>query len=253
MAVEVLRVLARRADLLSALRNRQHTKPELAETLSVSRSTVDRAIRNLESHGLVERGDAVSLTLTGALALDVYERFADRVATLDEAAPLLNSLPTDATVDFPLLRNAAVVNPTRVAPQRAVETYRSLVADATRVRGFASAVLDSNISTFRERIVEQDVPVELVLAPEALDVLVTSHDDAIAESRASGNLVLYRATTTLDYSLMLVEHGAVTHVCGLFYDDTGRIGLVRNDDSDAVAWAADVYESLRADAEPLPG
>lgn len=251
---EIFPLLARRADLLDALRGTERTKSELADALSVSRSTVDRTVRDLESHDLVERGDAVSLTLSGALALDAFDRFADQLGTLDEISSLLDSLPTDANVDPVLLRNAAVVNPSRVAPQRAVETYRELVGDATRVRGFVSAVLDTNVSTFREQIVERDVPVELVLAPDALDVLVASHDDAIVEARASGNFSLYRATTTLEYSLMLVEHGSVTYVCGLFYDDSGRVGLVRNDDPDVVAWAEDVYEAIRSDAEALlPG
>lgn len=250
-SVEAVELLARRADLLERLRDGPRTKSELADSLPVSRSTVDRAVRELEAHDLVERGDAVSLTLAGALGLDAYERFASQLDALGEADSLFAGLPPDATVDPALLRDAGVVDPSRVAPQRGVERYRSRVADADRVRGYVSAVLDTNVPTFRERIVEDDVPVELVLAPDALDVLVSTHGDAVADARATGNFALYRANSTLGYSLMLVDADATTHVCALFYDDSGQVGLVRNDDPDAVEWAEGVYESLRADADPL--
>lgn len=250
---EAVELLARRADLLARLRGGPRTKPELADALPVSRSTVDRAVRELETHDLVERGDAVSLTLAGALALDAYEEFASQLDALGAADSLFAGLPADATVDPVLLRDATVVDPSRVAPQRGVERYRSLVTDADRVRGFVSAVLDTNVPTFRERIVEDGVPVELVLAPDALDVLVSTHGDAVADARATGNLALYRANSTLAYSLMLVDAGATTHVCALFYDDGGQVGLVLNGDPDAVDWAEGVYESLHADADPLGG
>jgi len=55
-AVEVVELLARRATLLRLLRERPRLKRELAEELSVSRSTVDRAVRNLEATDYVARG-----------------------------------------------------------------------------------------------------------------------------------------------------------------------------------------------------
>lgn len=250
-SVETLDLLGRRADLLALLRESPRTKPELASALSVSRSTVDRAVRNLEAENLVARGDTVSLTLTGALALDAYERFADQLDALGSAGSLFESLPANAVVDPALLRDATVVTPSEVAPHRAVETYGSLVADASRVRGFACAVLDTNVERFRERIVEDEVPVELVVTEDVLDALVATHSDAISDSRESGNLSIYRATQTLAYNLMLVETDA-THVCALVHDHDGHVGLVVNDDPDAVAWAEGVYESIREDAVPLP-
>lgn len=251
VSVDAVELLARRADLLAQLREAPRTKPELAEALSVSRSTIDRAVRDLQSADFVARGEAVSLTLTGALALDAYERFVDQLDALEGAGSLFASLPVDATVDPALLRDATVVTPSQVAPQRAVETYRSLVADASRVRGFACAVFDTNVPTFRERIVEDEIPVELVLTDDVLDALVTTHGDVINDATESGNLALYRATTALSYNLMLVESDAGIQVCALVHDRDGHVGLVLNDDPDAVSWAEDVYESVRADADPL--
>src|SRR6056297_1681780 len=142
-------LLAQRADLLRAVRDGAPPKPELAAALSVSRSTVDRAVRDLEDSGLVERAGGVTLTLKGRLALDSYETFAAHLRDFEAAETALKTLPNDARVDRSLFRDATVVEATPVAPQRATEAYRSLVADATRVRGYASALLDGNVQTFR--------------------------------------------------------------------------------------------------------
>jgi predicted transcriptional regulator len=245
-------LLAQRADLLRAVRGEATPKPELAAALSVSRSTVDRAVRDLEASGLVERDGGVSLTLKGRLALDSYETFAAHLRDLNATESALDTLPDDARVDRALLRDATVVEATPVAPQRATEAYRSLVADATRVRGYASALLDGNVQTFRERIVEDGLEADLVLDPDVLDALVGAHGSAVADARDTGRLTMLEATDELAYSLMLVETPATTHACALFYDESGHTGLVRNDSREAVEWAEAVYDELRVAADLLP-
>ena len=245
-------VLARRSDLLRAVRERPRSKPALVDALSVSRSTVDRAVRELEAEGFVERSGGVSLTLQGRLALDSYETLSADLAGLDGAASALRTLPDDARVDTALFQNATVVEASPVAPQRATEAYRSLAVDATRIRGYASALLDSTVPTLRDRIVADRLEMELVLGPGVLDALVGGHGDAVADARDTGRLTLQAASEALSYSLMLVETPATTHACALFYDDSGHTGLVRNDAPEAVEWAEDVYADLRAAADALP-
>lgn len=250
-SVPVADLLARRADLLQALRDEPRSKTELANALSVSRSTVDRAIRNLESRGFVERGQSVSLTIYGRLALDAYEEFTASIDALDEGEDALAPLSADATLDDVLFRGAEVVVPDPIAPQRGIERYLELVADATRVRGFSTALLDSTVPTFRERILEHDLQVELVVDSDVLEALVSIHDDTVVETTGSGNLTLLEATTQLEYNLSVIEQHDQTHACGLFYTPEGDVALVRSDDPDAVAWAESVYATLREDAEPL--
>jgi predicted transcriptional regulator len=75
-SADVRQLLSQRADALSRLLDADRTKNELTEELDVSRSTVDRAVRELESNGLVRReGGTVTATLSGRLAYDSYRRF----------------------------------------------------------------------------------------------------------------------------------------------------------------------------------
>jgi len=248
---DAVAVLAQRAELLRSLRDGPQSKPDLVAAQSASRSTVDRAVRTLETHGFVERDDGVSLTLRGRLALDAYDEFAATLGSLDAAGELLDVLPADARLDGALLRGATVVQSDPVAPQRPYVAYQSVLEDATAVRGFAPAVLDENVARFRDRIVDAETTVDLTVAPAALAELVASHSAAIEESLATGRLTLREASTVLDYSLMLVEQPDRTVVCALVFDDHGIAGVVENDTARAVGWASDVYESIRDDATVL--
>lgn len=251
-SVDTIELVARRADLLRELRDGVDAKPDLADALAVSRSTVDRAVRELEAEDYVRRTDALALTLKGHLVLSAYEEFAENVDALDEAEHAIDTLPVDARVNDVLFRGGEVVEADGVAPQRATERFLELVEDAERIRGYASAILDSTVPTYRRRIVEDDLQVELVVAPEVLDVLVSKYGDAVAEARTTDNITLFRADGGLSYSLMLVDDGSKTHVCALFYDENGNTGLLRNDDPEAVVWASGVYADVRAAAESLP-
>ncbi|SEV99441.1 helix-turn-helix transcriptional regulator [Halobacterium jilantaiense] len=248
----LVEVLARRADLLRAVRAASRSKPRLAEELGVSRSTVDRAVRELEAEGFVERADGVSLTLQGRLAVKSYEALAADLDGLDAAASVLGTLPEDARVDTALLRDAAVVEASPVAPQRATEAYRSLAADATRIRGYASTLLDSTVPTLHDQIVEAGLEMELLLGPEVLSALVGSHRRAVADARDTGRMALREVEDGLAYSLLLVETPETTYATALFYDGTAHTGLVRNDAPAAVEWAESVYEDLLAAADQLP-
>ncbi len=248
---DAVALLDRRAELLRSLRDDARTKQELAAAQSVSRSTVDRAVRDLEAAGFVARDGGVSLTPQGRVAFDAYEQFIATLNALDDASDVLDPLPADEPLDGALLRDANVVRPDPVAPQRPYLAYQSVLEDATAVRGFVPAVLDENVPRFRERIVDDEVPVDLTVAPAALDELVSTHADAVGACLDTGRLTLRRANETLDYALVLVEQPDSTVVCALVYDDRGLAGVLRNDGRRAVRWAEDVYERLRADAEPL--
>lgn len=251
-AVEVVELLARRSTLLRLLREQSRLKRDLADELAVSRSTVDRAVRNLESHGFVARGQSVSLTLEGRLALDAFEQFTGSIEGLDDATVVLDPLPHTAVLDVRMLCDATVVTPERDVPQRPMESFIEEAERATGIRGFGSAVLPPVVSLFHERIVDHGAEITLALPESVLETLLASYGDMVEESLATERLTLLTASTTLDYSLMLLDQGDRTVACALVYGDNGLAGVVKNDGDEAVRWAERVYERVREDAEELP-
>lgn len=250
---ETIEVLARRAGLLRALQSEPQSKRNLVDTLAVSRSTVDRAVRQLEARGFVERRDGtVAISLQGRLALDAYESFAADVAGLENAGSVLDPLASTTPMDVSLLRNATVVQPEPVAPNQPVSALRDHLQEASRVRGFATGVLPSLIDEYHERVVEHGASVELVITEDVLEEVVASYGDAFEEAVESDWLHVWLADQPLEYSLLVVEKPQKTVVCALVYADRGVFGVLENEDDRAEEWAIGLFEELRESADPIP-
>lgn len=100
--LDTIEVLLRRGAVVERLSAQPTPKRELVDGLDVSRSTVDRALREIESVGLAEcRDDGVTLTLCGRLAVAEFERFgtrlADRCGVGDAAESVIDDLIATAT------------------------------------------------------------------------------------------------------------------------------------------------------------
>lgn len=84
-------------------------KRDLVASVDRSRSTVDRAVRELEAAGLVERADGGYVaTVAGQLAAEEYRTATDSLATVEAAVAALEPLPYDARLSGELLADATV-------------------------------------------------------------------------------------------------------------------------------------------------
>jgi predicted transcriptional regulator len=248
-----IELLARRTELLRSLRFEPQSKRDLVETMSVSRSTVGRAVRQLEARGFVERRDGtIAISLQGRLALDAYESFTTELANLEGARAVLEPLDSTARMDVSLLRNADVVQPEPVAPNQPVAALRDHLQDASRVRGFATQVLPSHVDEYYERIVEHEASVEFVVTEDVLEEVVATHGDVFEEALETGRFHMWLADQPLDYSLLVVDKPQQTVVCALVYGDSGVFGVLENEDDRAVEWALGLFDELRESADPIP-
>lgn len=248
---EFLAMMGRRVDLLRAFDGRAAGKSELEDRLDVSRSTIDRGIRELEDRELVERADGgYRPTLTGKLALQEYERFQERVGGLDESGSLLSALDGDVEVDPSLLAGATVVERDRTSPHRPVEELYGIVEEATEVRAFAPAIYPQQIETYRTNVAD-GMRADLVLTAEVVERMVAEYAEAFETTVATDVVRLWQATDDLPYSLLVAEtpDGPVAAV--MVYADRGILGCIHNDDPDAVAWAERRFERERRRATRL--
>jgi len=109
-------IVAKRRDVLAALATPTR-KPELVDQLSASRSTVDRAVDELQQAGLVDRtGSSYVANFAGREALAAHDAYLDRVDALVAAQGVLDPLPPDVDVDPAALDGAQVVESTPAAP-----------------------------------------------------------------------------------------------------------------------------------------
>lgn len=234
---EFLEAVGRRAGLLASLDGRALRKPELEAELDVSRSTIDRGIRELEQRCLVERTDeGYRRTLTGTLALEEYDRLRERIDGLARGGDLLAALDRNADLDAAMVAGATIVERERTSPYRPVEELYDVVDAATEVRSFDLTVHPQQVDVYR-RNVEDGMTAELVLTREVVERLVAENVSAFEDTVQTDRVDLWQASEDLPYGLLVAETADGPVAVVVVYSDRGVLGCIRNDDPDAVAWA----------------
>lgn len=247
---EFVSVLDRREDLLRELLDGPADKPGLEATLAVSRSTIDRGVRELEDCGLIERCEGgFRLTLVGRLALGAYDQFVERVAALTEARAMLATVAPDAEFDLAMLDGGRVVEADRASPHRPLEALYGLVGSATAVRGFAPAIHPRQVDTYDERIAEHGMETELVLTDDVLERMATEYSEHFEGLFETDLVRVWRTGRELPFSLTVAETPDGSSAAVMVYGDRGVIGCILNDAARAVEWAEARFERERELAE----
>ncbi|USZ69723.1 hypothetical protein NGM10_16625 (plasmid) [Halorussus salilacus] len=277
--------LRNRSHFLRRLR-RPHEKCELARELRESRSTIDRAVRELESAGFVDRTeDGYRTTLAGKLALEDRERHAARLDGIARFREALAGLAPDAPLDAALFEDAEVSLPESYSPHEPVETLASFLAEASHVRLFASAVVSRYVDLYRERV-EAGMTADLVFAEEVFEWLLARRKEDVSALLGTSGVSVSRTPLDRSFSLVLIDRadrgecadpadsadsaargtrttsaadaGSVDPASAadrsdravgvMLYDDGSILGFVRTDSREAVAWADDLFERVASEA-----
>lgn len=233
----VIETIARRAELFATLGNGPRSKRDLVAELPVSRSTVDRAVRELENAGLLTRNQGqVGLTLAGELALAEYERFREGLDGVREALPILDPVGPDTELVLDVFRRADIVRAQRHAPHRPIEAIKAFLTGADRIRGVASAVLPDYVDVYSRQIIQEGAEVDLVVSRQVLETLLAEYSSDLEAALETGRLQLRESETSPPFSTIVADSREPT-VGVVVYGDSGTTGFVRNDSREAVTWA----------------
>lgn len=246
-------ILENRNDVLRLLEAEPTTKTDLVEALDISRSTVDRAVRDLQTVECITRTNGrFTATATGRLALEEYDRYVDRTDAIRDARGFLEVLPDDAPLDTAMLHGAAITLPDQHAPEEALQPSIELLGESTSLRGTAPVVLSFYPDLFDAHVREHDLSVEVIAEPEVLATLPTMMSDRVEPFIHHENVSLFEAANPLPYALWLMETPDGTHAGITAYDAGGVAGLLINDSTPAVRWAQTQYEQHRERAQFVP-
>lgn len=248
---ELVSVLARRRELLAELAAGDREKADLVAACSCSRSTVNRAVRDLETLGVVERREGgYGLTLAGRLLVEGFTDLAGAMADVVGAGDLLEALSPEAPVDARLVRGASVIRSREPAPTRPLDRAVALVESADRVRGFARAVTRPRFPRLLRDRVREGLDAELVYEGRLVDEYLADRTELLGEMVAHG----FRAfrVPALPFGLLVTEDGEAEHVCVAVYGENAELrGVIYNDSSPAVAWARECYAAYREEATEI--
>jgi predicted transcriptional regulator len=245
-------VVVRRSDLLAALETGPLSKTELVDRLDVSRSTVDRAVRELESYGFVRRTDGgVALAGSGRLVGRAVDRFERRLSELAQLQVLLEFVDTD---DFALpavvFESSDVYMNDRYEAENVASAIPPRIRNAERIDAVSKALSSTrSAKTIYEAIVEEGVTFRSVYAVSMASFIKAWGSEERRRMAETGNYEAYVTQRDVPVSVFNFTFADREEIAIFVYDDQSNlIGVVVNDDPEAVAWGREVYRDYRADA-----
>jgi len=243
-----LSVLHGRGDVLDSLREGPTGKRELEAQLGVSRSTVDRAVRELETEGLVTHaGDGYDLTAAGRLLVREYRQFERTAAAIAGLDPFLRWVPAEEfDVNPRWLTGADLHTPEAGDPYAMINRHVAAIAECDRFQGMLPLVGLHAHETVYERVVEDGATVDMVLSPAAVETMQSE-----AYRRKAAELA------ELDRYDLRVTDDPVPYFLGVFDGERVQVGvdadgepraLLESDDDRVVEWAEAKLADRRAAA-----
>ncbi|MFB6126478.1 MAG: helix-turn-helix transcriptional regulator [Halolamina sp.] len=250
----VREVVRKRGDVLRSLRRAPARKPALVDRLSASRSTVDRAIRDLEAAGLVDSSDgAYAVTNAGELALTARGDYETVTDSLGSAVPMLDAVDPETPFDTALLDGADVRLADPHAPEHALSEALTAPDDVDSLRGFATVVKSNYVSLLNDYIVDDDLTVEIVVESAARESIAAVADarPAVAEFLTADGVTVLEYDGNLPYALWLLDAAAERRAGVTVHEDGGVVGVLTNDSPAAVDWCEDRYAATREETTPV--
>ena len=245
---EEIDVLASRIDIVELLLGEPRHKADLVSESKYSRSTINRAIRELEEAGYVERvSEGFVATQTGQLGADQYRSYMERQRSILGAADVLEQLPHD--VDIP----PALVTDSRIETDDASHQLFELLATelhtAEEVRLVLPALLDSRyLRVCHSRVVREELTVTLQ-APEAVLRDTAREFPFIWEELADSSSFTALSGGEPPFGLVLaLAEGAVRSVAVFTSDGAAVTGVVHAETDAITDWGREQYDALEADS-----
>lgn len=242
----LLETLHRRGSVLSLLADGARRKRDLVDAVDVSRSTVDRAIRDLEAEGLVERtAEGYAVTVAGRVVAADRDRYRRTVESVADARSLLSLLPQRAEVPAAVLRGATAMHATAPSPAAPLDELQARIVGSDRYRAVAAIDPGTGFaSLYEEQVVAGALDLEFVFT-DALTAYVRDHRGALWRTLHEHGVDVY-ATEDVPHGLGIAEDGDDASVMLPVYDEQKQLaGVLFNDAPAAVDWARETYADIR--------
>lgn len=249
----VLELLNTRSELLALLDTGAYEKRELVDQLSISRSTIDRALRDLETAALVQRTNGrYRTTFYGRAVQAVYESFLESLEQVLRAKALLALLPPDIEFDFTLLWDAEICIAEQPALHAPATRLRRLIEEATGFKALAYAHTSSEAQdVIRAQVLHNETTAEVVFRRQMYRYLAETYPEFMESLRESEQFTGLVADG-IPFGLFLIKVQRTQYACLVVYGPEQNLkGVLVNDDPAAVEWAQEVYDQYRTNATPL--
>jgi predicted transcriptional regulator len=247
----VLETVIKRIKFLETLYEKPKDKPALAEELGMSRSTVDRGIRELETAGLTRYTNG-EFTLTTIGEITVSGLF-DLIGTIEQRQrlnPFLKWVP-DGTfdIDIDLVSDADLLVAEPGDPWSMINRHVELVKTMDDLRALLPFTGLHAHEAGHKQVVEHGAGGELVVEPKIIDIHMSEpkYADLSEEIIATGRFDYFEYPEQLPYALAIIKNTVQIVVSE---GDEPR-ALLESDSPEVKNWAEEKYDEYKQQSEKI--
>lgn len=243
---DIIDVIGNRWNMLEALHGNPLTKPELETVLGVSRSTVNRAVSELEQAGLIQRSppEGYQITAFGHPIYHLCLRTGRCLSGMYEAHQLGLQLPSGEHGEVTVFDEPTISQPNAHEPDRPLKNLLDRIREARIFRGYSPVVLNQYVDVCYEQARQKDLELELAITSTVRECLETSYKEQLEETLYQTDVNIYETLEQLPFGIAIFYDGSTWETALVLYSETGVSGLVINDNHSALGWAQQIYEIL---------
>lgn len=233
---EILSIVSKRDEILHAIADGTVTKRQLKERVSVSRSTIDRAIKNLEEKRILKRsGDSYEFTPYGKLIHTEYRRTTDRVSTFTAAKDLLQYLPANQILPPEVFADATLFIAESPNPDSPRTRFEDRIRRAETVVGLSSTVTSRNMVFFSNQILIDNLKSLIFLKDTAVEHLKKTHPEKLRMIHSVDHAIVQPVEEVPSFSITVIDW---TESWIGIYDEHGHLkGFITTGSPAAVQWS----------------
>ncbi|WP_340098414.1 helix-turn-helix transcriptional regulator [Salinibaculum salinum] len=235
--------------LLQLLSSGSLSRRQFRDQLSVSRSTITRALAALEERDLVGHdGGTYHLTPTGRIVAETIADAVDTLQVTDELSTFLEWFPySEYDIDLDDFRTADITVSTEVDPYAPSRKHAESLGEFDQFRMLLPSIDLQVARSTDDRLKNGDLDLELLVSPEMEETISTGEfASVLREQIESGSMTVLISADPIPFYLGLSRSDTVQ--IGV-EDDEGFPRAVLESDTEALrSWCETVYRQFRADA-----
>lgn len=235
-AQDLLALFTDRTSVVQAIADGNATKRRLDEKLTISRSTIDRVINDLETVDLIKKvGDVYKLTAYGRLLYEEYIQVINNYENIISSRSLLKYLPEDSSLNREIFNDATVLIAGPPNPNTPLTQFEKRIRQSKKVFYVTSGVTQRTIDFFLTQVLTQNLQLSFLLEETVVEYLRQNHSDALHTTLKTDHCMLQSCMQTPPFNLALIDGKEVW--LGI-YDEQGHLkGSIHTESLIAVQWA----------------
>lgn len=246
---DVLKAIEHREEILDILVDGVDDRQELVSQVSVSRMTVDRALRELEELSIAaSEGSDYWLTPFGHLAYKCYKGIISDYESIEEVQDLLELLPENIEVDTAIFNDSVITRASMTAPELPKKQLLPLIQTRSNLRLLTPVVSQDLLRAMHDRALEDELPSALIVDEKLAEHLWVEQGFLWKPYASSAHSTVLQSSKKPPFGLLVTEEEMVLG----FFDDLGSLkGTIKNKSTSAISWAEAQLDSFIQQSQEL--